>query len=162
VYDPNTGRPVNAEVRTNSVATFSLFDLDLLLLLLRERIAASVNVPVAHLERVSVFRYEVGQRFAPHADYLTPSPQLDLEIANMGQRPLTFLVYLNEEFEGGETHFTEIGQRFRCKAGGALYFQNLLDDDAPNPRSFHEGAPPTHGEKWLLSQFIRDKPQLPG
>lgn len=162
VYDPNTGRPVHSDVRTNSVATFTVFDLNLPLLLLRERISASVNVPVAHLERLSVFRYQVGQRFAPHADYLTPSPQLDPEITDMGQRPLTFLVYLNDDFEGGETHFTEIGQRFRCNAGGALYFHNLREDGSPNARSFHEGMPPTRGEKWLMSQFIRDKPQLPG
>lgn len=162
VYDQATGRPVHSEARTNAVATFSLFELDLPLLLIRERIAASLHVPVAHLERASVFRYEVGQRFAPHADYLNPSPQLNAEIATMGQRPLTFLVYLNDDFEGGETHFTEVGRRFRCKAGGALYFHNLLDDGSPNPRSFHEGASPTRGEKWLLSQFIRDKPQLPG
>jgi len=162
VYDQTTGRPVRSEARTNAVATFSLFELDLPLLLIRERIAASVEVPVANLERVSVFRYEVGQRFAPHADYLHPSPQLNAEIATMGQRPLTFLVYLSDDFDGGETHFTEVGRRFRCKAGGALYFYNLLDDGSPNPRSFHEGASPTRGEKWLLSQFIRDKPQLPG
>jgi hypothetical protein len=162
VYDPNTGQPVQADIRTNSVATFTLFELDLPLLLLRERIAASMDVLVSHLERLSVFRYEVGQRFAPHADYLTPSPQLDLEIADMGQRPLTFLIYLNDDFEGGETHFTEIGRRFRGSAGGALYFHNLSGDGSPNPLSFHEGAPPARGTKWLMSQFIRDKPQLPG
>jgi hypothetical protein len=162
VYDPTTGRPVRSDARTNSAATFSLATLDLPLLLIRERIAASVGAPPSHLERVSVFHYEVGQRFAPHADYLAPSPQLDAEIATMGQRPLTFLVYLNDNFEGGDTHFTEVGRRFRCGAGGALYFHNLLDDGALNPRSFHEGAAPTRGEKWLMSQFIRDKPQLPG
>jgi hypothetical protein len=80
----------------------------------------------------------------------------------MGQRPLTFLIYLNDDFEGGETHFTEIGRRFRGSAGGALYFHNLSGDGSPNPLSFHEGAPPARGTKWLMSQFIRDKPQLPG
>jgi len=162
VYDPISGRAAQHDVRTNTTATLTLLDLDLPLLLIRERIANTAGVPVAHLERTSVFRYTPGQTFGPHYDFLMPSPQLDAEIAELGQRPLTFLVYLNDAFEGGETHFLKLNRRFRPGVGGALFFRNVDVAGAPDLATEHEGAPPTSGEKWLLSQFIRDKPQLPG
>lgn len=162
VYDPFTGRPKRDDVRSNTTATFGLLDLDLPLLLIRERIANTMGVPVSHLERTSVFRYLPGQTFGAHFDFLMPSPQLNAEIAEMGQRPLTFLIYLNDAFEAGETHFLRLGRKLKPGAGGALFFRSVDDAGAPDEMTEHEGAPPTSGEKWLLSQFIRDKPQLPG
>ena len=94
-------------------------------------------------------------------DYLDPS-RFAGEIAQRGQRVATFLVYLNEAFEGGETHFVELQRKFRPGAGGALFFYNVDENGAPEPQSLHEGAAPTSGEKWLLSQFIRDKAQSGG
>jgi prolyl 4-hydroxylase len=162
VYDPITGRAAVADVRSNTCATFTILSLDLPTLLIRERIANTLGVPIEHLERVSVFRYLPGQQFASHVDYLSPSPQLNAEIAEIGQRPLTFLVYLNDAFEGGETHFLDIDKRFRGGAGDALFWRNTDEEGAPDLLTTHAGVAPTSGEKWLLSQFIRDKPQLLG
>ena len=44
----------------------------------------------------------------------------------------------------------------------ALFFYNVDENGAPDPLTEHAGVPPTRGEKWLLSQFIRDRAQLPG
>lgn len=162
VYDPTTGRAAAHDARSNSAATFSILELDLPLILIRERIAATMKVPVSHLERASVFHYTPGQTFAEHYDYLEPSPQLRAEIARRGQRPLTFLVYLNDGFEGGETHFIALGKKLRGAPGDALFFHNVDEEGRPDPRTQHAGAPPISGEKWLLSQFIRDKPQTAG
>ena len=57
-----------------------------------------------------------------------------------GQRIKTCLVYLNAEFEGGETEFPKLGLKYRGRAGDA-------------------GLPPTRGEKWLFSQWMRSKAQ---
>jgi hypothetical protein len=162
VYDPITGKGAVADVRSNTAATFALLHLDVPMALLRERIANTVGVPVTHLERSSVFRYTVGQTFGSHYDFLMPSPQLNDEIRRIGQRPLTFLVYLNDDFDGGETHFIALSKKLRGGAGDALFFCNVDESGAPDQRTQHEGAPPTRGEKWLLSQFICDKLQLQG
>jgi hypothetical protein len=162
VYDPLSGKPAQNEARTNTVATFPLLDLDLPLVLIRERIANTVGVACANLERSSVFRYVTGQTFASHFDFLSPSPQLDDEIRRWGQRPVTFLVYLNDAFEAGETHFIALDRKLRGGAGDALFFYNVDESGAPDPLTEHAGAPPSSGEKWLLSQFIRDRAQLPG
>lgn len=162
VYDPITGQASAADVRSNTCATFTILSLDLPTLLIRERIANTLGVPIEHLERASVFRYLPGQQFASHVDYLTPSPQLNAEIAEIGQRPLTFLVYLNDAFEAGETHFLDIDKKFRGGVGDALFWRNTDEDGEPDLLTTHAGVAPTSGEKWLLSQFIRDKPQLLG
>jgi hypothetical protein len=162
VYDPYSGRPAPSDARSNSVGSFSIRNLDLVTILVRERIAATMGVPVAHLERASVFRYQVGQTFADHYDFLEPSPQLNAEIARRGQRPVTFLVYLNDAFEGGETHFIKLDRKIRGGVGDARFFYNVDEAGMPHQRTEHAGAPPTSGEKWLLSQFIRDKDQILG
>jgi prolyl 4-hydroxylase len=161
VYDAHTGRPVQDQVRTNTEAVFPLIDIDLPMLLLRERIANTVGVPVSHLENLAVFRYTPGQRFGPHVDYLSPTRDR-ADIAANGQRTHTFLVYLNDSFDGGETNFIDLGFAFRGKAGEALLWRNTTDGGEPDVRTRHEGLPPARGEKWLLSVFIRDKPQAFG
>jgi prolyl 4-hydroxylase len=160
VYDPKTGHGARNEARTNSVASFKLTDLDLPLILIRHRIASTIGVPVEHFERTSVFRYLPGQSFADHADYISTS--FSAEIRQRGQRPFTFLVYLNDAFEGGETHFLRIDKKFRGGVGDALFWRNVDERGAPDESTQHAGAPPARGEKWLLSQFVRDKAQLPG
>ncbi|MFT3727968.1 MAG: 2OG-Fe(II) oxygenase [Terricaulis sp.] len=163
VFDAATGGGRRDDTRTNSATEFSLADLEVLTLVVRARIAASIGMAAENLERTSVLHYSVGQRFAPHADYLEAAiPQFAANIARFGQRVTTFLVYLNDDFEGGETRFVAPDRKIRTPAGGALVFANVDENGAPDPLSKHEGMPPTHGEKWLLSQFVRNKPQAPG
>jgi hypothetical protein len=163
VYGAGRRTGVVNEVRTNSSAEFSIANLDVVMLLVRARIANTLAVAPAHLERAAVFHYAVGQRFGAHPDYLDPSlPHYAADIARRGQRVATFLVYLNDAFDGGETRFVELQRNLRPPAGGALFFYNVDERGAPEPLSLHEGLAPTRGEKWLLSQFVRDKPQSGG
>ena len=76
-----------------------------------------------------------------------------------GQRVQTCLVYLNSDYDGGETDFPKIGVKFRGRAGEAIIFDNVDEQGHGDMRTLHEGVPPTRGTKWLLSQWIRDKAQ---
>jgi hypothetical protein len=160
VYDPTTGRPVRDAARTNTSGTFKLSDLNMPLILIRHRIANTLAVAHANFERTSIFRYEVGQAFTDHVDYI--GTDFTAEIRERGQRPHTFLVYLNEAFAGGQTNFLAINKKIRGNVGDALFWRNVDEDGAPDSLTQHAGDPPTSGEKWLLSQFIRDKAQMPG
>jgi hypothetical protein len=157
VFDAQAGGAAADDAgRSNTAFEFSFLELDLVVLLVRARIAATIGFPVTAFEPTQVLHYEAGQRFAPHHDYLDPSmPGHGAEIARRGQRAVTLLIYLNDAFEGGETHFPVIGIRRRCPTGGALCFGNVDTAGVPDPRTLHEGAAPTRGEKWLLSQWIR-------
>lgn len=79
-------------------------------------------------------------------------------MAGHGQRILTFLLYLNDDFEGGETEFPLAGIRHKGKKGDALFFWNVHPDGRLDRQTLHAGLPPGIGEKWLLSQWVRNKP----
>lgn len=158
VFDLETGAPAVADARTNSAVEFNFADVDVVLALTRAYIAAAIDVPLAGLEPTQVLHYDVGQSFAPHYDFMDPLvPGYALEAQRGGQRVATFLVYLNDAFEGGETDFPLLQLRAKAPPGGALYFANVDAAGAPDRRTLHAGLAPTSGEKWLLSQWVRNR-----
>lgn len=143
--------------RTNTAFEFAFVDCDLIVLLTRQRIAQTVGVPVTALESSQILHYDPGQVFARHYDWLDPAdPALANEIAQRGQRIITFLVYLNDDFSGGETQFPMLDVSHRGGLGDALYFGNVGVDGTPDRQTLHVGAAPTRGEKWVFSQWIRN------
>jgi prolyl 4-hydroxylase len=159
VFDQAHGGSLTDESRTNSAMMFGVLDMDFVLAVLRARIAASTRSRRASLEDTNVLHYTVGQAFARHYDFYDPAlPANAAQIAEKGQRIGTFLVYLNEDYGGGETDFPETGFRYRGKPGDALFFLNVDANGRPDPLTMHAGLPPLRGEKWLLSQWIRGLP----
>ncbi len=149
--------------RTNTEADFSIVEVDLVLLLLRARIAGVTGLPTAVMELTKVLHYETGQQFNQHYDFIDPAARgYEQEIAVRGQRIATFLVYLNDDYEGGETEFPTLGLRHRGRRGDALLFANVDALGEPDRRTLHAGLPPTRGEKWLLSQWIRNRSPATG
>jgi hypothetical protein len=151
----------HAEVgnRTNTESDFTIVNADLVLALVRDRIAGSIGIDVRYFEMTKLLHYEPGQFFGVHADFQAPdTPALAREIETRGQRTATFLVYLNDDYAGGETDFPEIGYRFKGRRGDALFFFNVLKSGAPDYDTAHAGLPPASGMKWLLSQWVRSKP----
>ena len=146
--------------RNNSDAEFGFLDLDIALALIRARIAALTGFPVTGLENTHILHYATGQRFAPHHDFLeVERPGAIENIARWGQRAVTFLVYLNDAFDGAETAFVKLDWRYRGAKGDAILFWNLDRDGAVDPLTLHAGLAPSRGEKWLLSQWIRQAPR---
>lgn len=148
-----------SEDRTNSEADLTMKRADIVLSLIRDRIAAAVQMPVSHFEVTKLLHYEPGQEFHQHSDFITAdTPPLIQDVQMFGQRIATFLVYLNDDYEGGETDFPKVKVRFKGRKGDALLFYNLLPSGQPDYATLHAGLPPASGVKWLLSQWIRTKP----
>ena len=42
--------------------------------------------------------------------------------------------------------------------GEGLFFVNAFPNGEPDRRTVHAGRPPTQGEKWVVSQFMRSRP----
>jgi hypothetical protein len=140
--------------------SFDIVQSDLILLALRERIAKLARLQAEEFEPTMVLHYTPGQSFAPHFDFVEPSaPYLAHDIAQHGQRVATFLLYLNDDFEGGETEFLDLGWRFKGRKGDALLFWNVDSNGRPEQRTLHAGLQPTRGEKWVLSQWMRSRSQ---
>lgn len=142
--------------RTNESAPFNFTNGDLFVELIRQRIANQLRAPPPCLEMSQVLHYGVGQEFVLHCDFLDPQAMRE-EIARNGQRVATVLIYLNEGFEGGETSFPRLGLSHRGKTGDALVFGNVDAAGLPDERSQHAGTPPTAGEKWVFSQWVRNR-----
>ena len=156
VYDRDTGGPRAESVRTNSECHFPRDGSDLLLLALRARMASAVALPVGAMEAPAILHYTPGQEFLPHYDFLdTNLPGPAQEVARAGQRVLTFLIVLSDDYEGGETEFPRLSKRWKGRKGNALFFWNVEPDGGVDRRTLHAGLPPTRGEKWLLSQWVR-------
>jgi prolyl 4-hydroxylase len=116
---------------------------------LNRRIAAASGTSVSQGEPLQLLRYGVGQQYRRHLD----------AIPGLGnQRQLTMIVYLNDDYQGGETLFTATGLAVRGRLGEGLLFRNALPDGRPEDASQHAGCPVTHGTKLIASRWIRQRP----
>ncbi len=146
------------DIRTNTGMGFSLIDTDLVMQVTQARIAAAIGAPVAHQEPTNVLHYEPGQEYRPHYDFVDPGvAHFQRELMTAGQRTVTFLIYLNDDYDGGATTFPRLDWSFKGKKGDALAFWNLTNGN-PDPRTLHAGTPTTNGVKWLFSKWVRDRP----
>ena len=158
VYDPGSKSDVVSDSRTNTSAGFNLMETDLVQLMVQTRISSASGLPLVNMEGSTVLHYDVGEQIDNHYDFVDPSiPDYEQDVRTRGERVMTFLVYLNDDYQGGETDFPKLDVTHKGQRGEGLYFINALPSGAPDLRSCHAGRPPTRGEKWILSQFIRNR-----
>lgn len=96
-------------------------------------------------EMLRFYRYDPGQQFNWHQDF-------PFERDNGEKSYLTFMIYLNHDFEGGETSFEdsysdESFDEFKVtpEQGMALFFEHAVH---------HKGEPVTSGRKYVLRTDI--------
>jgi predicted 2-oxoglutarate/Fe(II)-dependent dioxygenase YbiX len=94
--------------------------------------------PVGANERFRCYRYQPGQRFAAHYDGAFHRDEHERSL-------LTFMVYLNEGFEGGHTEFLDFGVSAVPRTGSALLFQHQV---------LHEGCEVVSGTKYVLRSDV--------
>ena len=159
VYDEGTGGGVQSRARSNVSTEFHLIESDVVMALVRARIARATGIATANFEELSVLHYETGQEFVRHVDFLDPeNPAHATVIAERGQRVATFLIYLDDGGDGGETEFARLDLRFKGGKGDAILFWNADADGEPDRMTLHAGLATSRGRKWLLSQFLRNRP----
>jgi hypothetical protein len=162
VYDAVIKRDLVHEMRTNTLANFDYATLDVVQFLVQARMSHTCGYRVQHFEAPMILHYDVGQQITPHFDFIDANaPDYEQQIREQGQRMITFLLYLNDAYSGGETTFPRLGIVNRGATGDGLFFINAHDDRSPDRNMLHTGSPPTAGEKWIVSQFIRDIPLRP-
>jgi hypothetical protein len=159
VYDPVQRSDVVMAHRSNTLANFDLRRVEFAHVLVQSRMSAACGIPERHMEAPAVLHYSPGEQIADHFDFVDPAsvPDYAAEIARNGQRLVTFLLYLNDDYDGGETAFPKLGFSHRGRTGDGLYFINALPDMQPDVRTLHAGCPTTRGEKWIITQFIRSR-----
>lgn len=144
-----TGRIIDTKVRSSSTAVVRDEALaDRLYERVRPRLPTSMVdqcggrprrvKPVGLYQPLRVYRYEPGQRFAPHHDqsYQDGSGRRSL---------LTFMIYLNDDFTGGTTTFPDQKREIHPRPGTALLFQHML---------LHCGEQVVSGVKYVLRSDV--------
>jgi prolyl 4-hydroxylase len=159
VYDAAVGRTMTHVTRTNRSVSFGFLDTDFVCVLVQSRMAACLGLPFRHFEAMTVLHYEVGEQITDHFDFVDPNvPDYERHIRERGQRIVTFLVYLNDDYTGGETEFPRLGVSHKGRGGEGFFFVNAFADGRPDVRTLHAGRAPSSGEKWIVSQFIKSQP----
>ena len=121
------------------------------------RLARLARWPVEHGEGLQVLRYQRGNEYQPHYDYFDPSqPGTPHLLRRGGQRVATFVIYLNTPEQGGATTFPDVGLDIAPRQGHAVFFS--YPRPHPSTRSLHGGAPVRAGEKWIATNWLRERP----
>jgi len=160
VNDAYRGEEIRDASRSNRAMGFWPVESDVVIESVNRALAGLIGLAPETGEAAGILHYVPGQSYAPHHDYCDPALPVHVrQIAARGQRIASLLVYLNDDYEGGETRFPALDWQFRGQRGEALAFYNVSESGAIDPATLHTGMPPTAGEKWLLSKWFRDRPR---
>ena len=147
VVDPATGGGRLDPIRKSDTCSFTLIYEDLMLQEILRTIGEATDTAPDQGEPLSILRYPAGGEYKKHYDAYGGDWKGT-------QRLYTALIWLNDDFVGGETHFPRLDMKVRGKAGDMLVFSNLLPNGMRDDRMEHAGLPVTRGEKWLASRWI--------
>ena len=131
------------------------------------KIAEVTGVPPFHGEAFNVLRYTAGQHYDQHYDTFDPAEYGK----QSSQRMYSFLLYLSDGVEGGETIFPkndenllrsvdykscDVGLKVSPRRGDALLFYNIAVNGTFDKASLHGGCPVKQGTKWVATKWVRD------
>jgi len=110
-------------------------------------------------EDLQVVRYKPGTYYKAHHDSCCDdSDSCKTFETRGGQRVGTLLVYLNDEFTDGETHFPDHGDvKMKAPPGSAIFFRPLANDEPKcHPKALHAGLPISSGTKYVCNAWVRE------
>ena len=143
----------------------------------QKRVSTFTSLPWTCSEALQLVRYTVNQSFGDHTDFFPPGAAGNVGGGSAsGQRLFTAFLYLNDDFEGGETVFPLINITVAPKKGTMLFWRNTLK--APHPalprgnaapdvpfaspavdgRTEHRGNPVLKGVKYAANLWILERP----
>jgi prolyl 4-hydroxylase len=119
-----------------------------------QRITDVTNIPEENSENLQMLRYEVGEYYQKHHDYI----QYQTE-RQSGVRIMTVYMYLNDVEEGGGTSFPHLGITVQPKRGQAVIWPSVLDEDPhkKDVRTEHAALPVIKGVKYGANAWIHQR-----
>ena len=120
---------------------------------IQEFVSNVIGYPIENQEDIHIVKYKVGGEYKIHHDFFEETDKENL--SRGGNRTHSFLIYLNDDFEGGETEFPRLDLKIKPKTGSGLCWVNKTDG-INFEESEHAGLPVTKGEKWILIIWNRE------
>jgi prolyl 4-hydroxylase len=124
-----------------------------------QRICDQFGVPVENAESLQIVKYKPGTYYREHHDSCCDDNDTCKNFAGTaGQRIRTILLYLNDNFTGGETGFPTLDKKLKAPPRGALVFHPMSKDNpgACHPKALHAGLPVESGEKYICNIWVRE------
>ena len=141
-------RTVDKETRHSETAWLELTDP--VVRRVAQRCVSLTDRPLCNCESLQVLRYKEGGKYKPHQDTFC-----DMED---NKRMYTVILALNDEYEGGETEFPNLGKEYKMNAGDALFFHTLDNYELMTSKALHGGKPVKSGEKWICNLWVHKYP----
>lgn len=157
VVDEASGTDTESAVRTSQGMFIPKTEPHPVLQFIQRKLSRVSYIPLEHAEDMQVLKYEVGEEYEPHFDYFDPATTHHNVLERGGQRVATLLMFLNNVPKGGETIFPEVGIKIPPRQGNGVLFFNLTPDHQMDRLSRHGGAPVLEGEKWVATQWLRER-----
>lgn len=119
------------------------------------------GLPMYHQEDMQVGKYDVGGQFKTHYDQCNENVPGCIKNNNItGGIKSTIFVYLNDDYEGGETEFPLIHLTIKPERGKGLFFIDLDKDGKIEKYSFHGGLPVKSNKKYICTKWTHLRPQM--
>jgi len=151
------GNSIYENTRTSS--TSNLGTTDNVVIEIHKKIADYLDIPIENGESLQGQMYEPGQYFKPHQDAFS-SNSYKMHAGTAGNRTHTLMIYLNDDFEGGETRFTNINKSIIPETGKAVVWKNIDENKNIIPDSMHEGCEVKSGKKYIITSWWRENSWL--
>ncbi|MEY4370418.1 MAG: hypothetical protein RIQ48_127 [Pseudomonadota bacterium] len=124
--------------------------------MIRYRISQLLDINPENMEATHIVKYNVGGEYKVHHDFFhTNTDYSESALKRGGQRVYTALIYLNDNFTGGETEFPKLNITVKPEKNKLVIWKNLKDNDELNMDSLHAGLPVKLGCKYILIIWIR-------
>jgi len=121
-------------------------------------VSEKTNISISNMEDLVIVRYPIGGRYKPHHDFFHEGQSYtEDQLSKGGNRKMSTLVYLNDDFEGGETDFPHLGIRIEPERGKLVTWDNMTEVGELDHTSIHEGMPVISGIKYVAIIFIRER-----
>jgi prolyl 4-hydroxylase len=120
----------------------------------RKIIAEKTNTDILQQEYpIAIIKYEKGGEYKPHHDHWEHD---NGSRGHQGNRIKTAILYLNDNYEGGETEFPVWEKKVKGKSGELVVWDNLNKNGTPNMDTLHAGLPVKKGVKYIIVSWIRE------
>lgn len=141
------------EGRTSSTAV--LLETDPIVATVNNRMYTELGIEGKFSEPTQGQIYEVGQEFRHHQDAFGKEAYHN-HCLSSGQRTWTFMIYLNDVEEGGETDFPTLQKTFQPTKGTAVVWKNSNGTGTENSAALHAGLPVKRGKKVIITKWFRE------
>ena len=124
-----------------------------------KRVCEFGNHPFENTEDLQVVKYKPNGYYNEHHDSCCDGDEhCSTFFKRGGNRIVTMIIYLNDDFEGGATRFINLDKNIKPdKYSGILFYPLNKKKDNCHINALHAGMPVISGEKYIANVWIRER-----